>query len=127
MITDLVGVGSCASKYDSFDLIINLNYPENNTPHHHIIMKNNVIHIGINDHKDDTLYMKSLINNLLPNIINNYGENVKILFHCFSGYSRSVALATAYIALRYKVSNKEAYNMIKSKRKYIAPLENWIN
>jgi protein-tyrosine phosphatase len=126
MITDMVGVGSCGSNYNSFDLIINLNYPENNVSHHHIRMIGNVIHIGINDHKDDSLYMKSLIDNLLPNIINKYGENIKILFHCFSGYSRSIILATAYIALRYKLSYEDAYNMIKSKRRYICPLENWI-
>jgi protein-tyrosine phosphatase len=119
MITDTVAVGSCGAKYDSFDVVVNLNYPENGVSHHNIVNRGKVIVIGIHDNKDEIPYMKSLVHNLLPNIMNKYGEDAKILFHCFAGYSRSVALATAYLSMVEKISYEDAYDMIKEKRKYI--------
>ena len=132
-ITDKVAVGSCGASYNDFTLIFNLNYPENNTSRGEINkmvgtqpnrlfdqQQHTYYAIGMKDRDtpEDLETLRKAIH-LLPDV-SKKGDEV-ILFHCFAGYSRSVALATAYIALHYNKTVDEALAMIIDKRKYVGP------
>jgi len=135
-ITDKVAVGSCGAEYNDFSLIFNLNYPENDasfgkivyTQRHHGWGWNETKHscyvIGMRDSNtpEDLETLRKVIH-LIPNI----DPRNNILFHCFSGYSRSVAVATAYIAFHYNKTVEEALEMISSKRKYVGPNKAFID
>jgi hypothetical protein len=139
-ITDKVSVGSCGSDYEPYDLIFNLNYPENGAKKGTLekifgkrpndwsgFVKKYYYAIGMHDrdHPDDLETFRKAVR-VLKDVIEEQKQNgyeLKILFHCFAGYSRSVALATAYICLKYGKTVEEAFSLIKEKRKYIGPNE----
>ncbi len=90
-------------------------------------VKKNYYSIGMHDrdHPDDLETFRKAVR-VLKDVIEEQKQNgyeLKILFHCFAGYSRSVALATAYISLKYGMSAEDAFSLIKEKRKYIGPNE----
>lgn len=140
-ITPTVTVGSCGTPYDDYDLIFNLNYPENGAEKHKIKLiygwrpnqwndkndenKKYYYNIGMNDKntpKDLEIFRESI--SILKEVIEENkktSKEMKILFHCFSGYSRSVALATAYLALKDGMSVDDALELVRTKRKYIGP------
>lgn len=132
MITEGIGVGSREAKYDTFDIIINLNFPENSVRVHEIKEESKggklILKIGIFDTVKEKIYMESLVSFLLPKLVDYCRKNKekKILFHCFSGYSRSISLATAFIAMMYNKTTWEALLMIKEKRKYVKPKDEFI-
>jgi hypothetical protein len=139
-ITDKVSVGSCAAGYEPYDLIFNLNYPENNVNKGTVekifgkrpndwtgFIKKYYYAIGMHDrdHPDDLETFRKAVR-VLKDVIEEQkktGYDHKILFHCFAGYSRSVALATAYLCLKDGMSVEKAFSLIKEKRKYIGPNE----
>lgn len=143
-INDTVTVGSCGTPYDDYDLIFNLNYPENGAEKHQISyiygkrpndwnssVKKNFYNIGMYDHStpEDLKVFRECIE-ILKEIVEKQkkdGKDLNILFHCFAGYSRSVALATAYIALKEGVSVDEAFELVKSRRKYVGPNPDFID
>ena len=122
MITENIAVGSCSSKYNNFDIIINTNFPENEAKENDITIqrKDNkiIIHVGLLDspHKDKIAldYMKQII----PVIYKLYKDK-KILFHCFAGMSRSAMFAVAYLSYSLKINIDQAHDMVKNKRKFI--------
>lgn len=144
-ITDTVTVGSCGTPYDDYDLIFNLNYPENGAEKHsiklvygyrpnimytHTTKKKNFYNIGMHDRNDkkELDVLRNVIQ-ILKDLVKTEKETgvyLKILFHCFAGYSRSVAVATAYLALKEGINVDDALLLIKSKRKYIGPNQSFI-
>ncbi len=50
----------------------------------------------------------------------------RVLVHCTKGKSRSVTVIVAYLLKSYKLSLKEAYRLVKSKRDEIRPNSNFI-
>lgn len=138
-INNTVTVGSCGAPYDDYDLIFNLNYPENGAEKHKISyvygkrpnewgdksVKKNFYNIGMYDRStpEDLKIFRDCIQILkeIVEIQKKNGKDLNILFHCFAGYSRSVALATAYIAIKERISVDEAFELVKSKRKYVGP------
>lgn len=123
-VTDQVAVGSCSTPYEPFEVIFNLNYPENEARHHdHKVRFQDgrcIVHFGLIDSEEDAEYMKKvvrLMNELIPSI-----KSKKVLFHCFAGYSRSVTLAAAYLCLSGKCQTvEEGVEMVRSSRKYVGP------
>jgi hypothetical protein len=122
MITENIGIGSCASKYEDFDIILNANYPENQAKENEISVKKIknklVIHVGLIDNIDREKIALDFLKNIIP-VIHNLYKDKKILFQCFSGISRSSMFAVAYLSYSLKISIDDAHNMVKSKRKFI--------
>jgi len=144
-ITENISIGDYLSSYTPFDIVINLNYPDNRAPYHgmsgvkHKLNNEKTIYIlsiGILDYKDENII--SLIRNLFPKIrylmtyltkdltkdLTTDLEKLatpKILFHCYAGISRSSTIAIAYLAKTLHKSVHEIYNIVKSKRNCIRP------
>lgn len=129
MITDKVAIGSYQASYEPFDLIINLDYPENNVKFEEVevINKENkkIIKCGYND----TIKDSGLTDNTLKDLLNRIEDfkretlDPKILFHCYAGVSRSATVAIAYLAKSEKKTTKEIYELAKEKRPRINPNE----
>lgn len=130
MITDTVAIGSYQSSYDPFDLVINLNYPENDVKFGDIVCINKgntrIIKCGYNDYND--VIKSGLTSDKLEdllNIIENYKKDIqkeiKILFHCYAGVSRSATVAIAYLSKIENKTTKEIYKLAKEKRPRINP------
>lgn len=122
MISDKIGVGSCASDYKEFDIIINLNYPENGVKENDIEFQKKegklIMKIGLSDNISKEKEAYKYITEIIP-ILNKYYSDKKILFHCYSGISRSPCFAIAYLLYIEKIGIDDAYSLIKSKRKFI--------
>jgi len=121
MITDRIAVGSCDSQYN-FDIIVNLNYPENNVKEDEIkiIKKQNqmIILVGITDTESKEKEVYILLKNIIPVLYENY-NNSKILFHCFAGMSRSAMFAIGYLSYSMNITIEDAIELVKEKRKFI--------
>ena len=122
MITETIGVGSCSSKYEDFDVILNANFPENEVKENEIsiqkIKDKIVIHAGLIDNIDREKIALEYMKKIIPVIYKLY-KGKKILFHCFAGISRSAMFAVAYLSYSLKVSIEEAHNIVKNKRRFI--------
>jgi protein-tyrosine phosphatase len=122
MITENIGVGSCESKYDNFDVIINSNFPENEAKENDITIqkKNNkvIIHVGLLDRPDKGELALNYLKKIIPVIYKLYKDK-KILFHCFAGMSRSAMFAVAYLSYSLKITIDDAHDMVKNKRRFI--------
>lgn len=122
MITDRIAVGSCSSDYKDFDVIINLNYPENNTNENDISFYKKdgklIICFGLIDNEKKEKEALYGISEIVP-ILYKYYRGRKILFHCFAGMSRSVAFAVSYLCYSEEMTANDAYSLIKSKRKFV--------
>lgn len=122
MITDKIALGSSSSKYDNFDIIVNVNYPENGVRENDIeVQKKNgkmIIKLGLSDSvlKDKEAY--KYITEIIP-ILYKYYNDKNILFHCYAGMSRSSCFCVAYLSYIKKISIDEAHSLVKSKRKFI--------
>jgi protein-tyrosine phosphatase len=122
MITENIGVGSCASEYNNFDVILNANYPENIAKDSEITYQriNNkiIIHVGLLDTPNNDKLALDNIKEIIP-VIYKLFKDKKILFHCFAGMSRSAMFAVAYLSYSLKITISEAHEMVKMKRKFI--------
>ena len=124
MITSKIAVGSCASKYDDFDVIINLNYPENNVKENKTSYQKKddklIIRIGLSDSLENEKEAYQYMCEIIP-VLNKYYSDKKILFHCFSGISRSAAFIIAYLSYSTGQCINYSYNLVKNNRKFIQP------
>jgi protein-tyrosine phosphatase len=131
MIEEKMAVGSGCSDYKDFDVIVDLNYPENNVKENDIavIKKNNklIIKIGLmdadNEDKEKNMY-KYLVD-VIP-LLDKYYKDKRVLFHCFSGVSRSATFAIAYVLYKNNISVENSYEIVKEKRKFILPNNSFI-
>jgi hypothetical protein len=124
-IDNNIAIGNCHSDYGEFDIVINLDYPYNMVNYHDIeisYVNNKIIYkIGCYDSEDENMY--DLLNIVIPNLLGYYREknNIKILFHCHAGISRSSTLAIAFLCMSKNYSLEEAYNLVLSKRTIVKP------
>ena len=124
-----VAIGNYYSDYGEFDIIINLDYPYNMVNYHDIQISdvrddnnNKIIYkIGCYDSEDENMY--DLLNIIIPNLLEYYKENknIKILFHCHAGISRSSSLAIGFLCMSKKYSLEECYKLVLSKRPIVKP------
>jgi protein-tyrosine phosphatase len=125
-----VAIGNRLSSYDPFDVIVNLNYPYNNVKHNAIEMSNEdgkiIYRVGINDSPDEPMF--DLISIIIPDLVYLYrkNNNIKILFHCYAGISRSSTLAIAFLSLAKGYTPTYSYQISKYKRNIIQPNEGFI-
>jgi protein-tyrosine phosphatase len=116
MITDNIAIGDHRSSYDSFDVVVNLCYPENKMNHRQILISyfpKTIITVGINDRPDED--MLSLLLKIIPHLERMYNENnnIRILFHCYAGISRSSSVAIAYLMAIYKIRLEKALEIAR--------------
>lgn len=124
-ITDYISIGSSDLSYRGFHVIFDMNYPENNQPYGTISRESReyrtIWKIGISDKilaEDVELLRQALL--LLRFMIQENKETLpappRVLFQCASGYSRSIALATAYLALTENTSVDAAWEKVHAGR-----------
>lgn len=128
MITDKVAIGSYQASYKPFDLVINLDYPENGVKFGEVVCESvedtYVIKCGYNDVVKESGLTSDKLDDLLERIYEFKRETQKepnILFHCYGGVSRSATVAIAYIAKSENKTTKEIYELVKQKRPRINP------
>jgi protein-tyrosine phosphatase len=124
-----VAIGNCESDYGPFDVIVNLNYPFNKVEHNNIKREINIIkykekiifNIGINDNENER--MLDILKSVIPKLLRLYEQdkNIKILFHCYAGISRSTTLAVAFLCKAKGISLEDALMMCKNQRSIIKP------
>jgi len=125
MITDNIAIGNYLSSYEPFDVVVNLCFPQNAVEHRQIAVSTYpskiIIRIGIND--DPSESMDSLLPKIIVYLVSLYRQhpNLRILFHCYAGISRSTTVAIAYMTAVYGMTLTDAYNLVKSKRPFIQP------
>ena len=122
MITDNIAIGDHKSDYSDFDIIVNLNFPDNMMEEREIkktIKNNKIIYTaGMHDSTDEDLAY--FLDGILPDLIKE-GKDKKILFHCYAGISRSTSFAIAYIGKTYRLKYDDIYPTVKAKRSIIQP------
>jgi len=123
MITNRVAIGDYTSDYSSFDIIVNLNFPDNKVEHGYLnkmmIESNKILYrCGIYDSPQEDI--GTYINSLIPELLRD-AEGKRILFHCFAGISRSSSMCIAYLGKISNTSYTDTYNYVKSKRPCIQP------
>lgn len=133
-ITDHVAVGSRSSEYDLFDIVIDMNSPQNGTVEGDLKLDKQkrpgrtplfILKCGIQDcelegYQGYALAMFDAIHRFLGKF-NVFDYSYKILFHCYAGVSRSASAAIYHLAKVTNISTTEAYQMVKEKRKWIKP------
>lgn len=129
-IDNNVAIGNCYSNYGEFDVIINLDYPYNGVNYHDIEVNyinernenNKIIYkIGCYDSEHENMY--SLLKIIIPDLLAYYrrNKNIKILFHCHAGISRSSTLAIAFLCMAKNYSLGDAYMLSLKQRPIIKP------
>lgn len=131
-IDENIAIGDYKSDYSDFDIIVNLDFPNNGVDHHSIDMQcvGNIKHIyRIGCYDSEREDMDSLIKTLMPELVSYYirNNNVKILFHCYAGISRSSTLAIAFLCMAKRYRLWTAYGLAKSKRSIINPNRGFMN
>jgi protein-tyrosine phosphatase len=126
IILNLFLSGKYGEKYyDKFDVIINLNYPENGCPKGCLqVDKGKVYRLGIEDsHVEDLYTYFDLLSALL---ITSLKENKKVLIHCHAGISRSVSIIMAFFIKYGNMSLQDALKKIKEKRSIVGPNQSFM-
>ena len=127
-ITDNIALGNRHASYNDFDVIVNLNFPMNNTKLNEItyIKNNNMIiyNVGLYDTEDTDIML--VLNTMIPILVKSVNENKKILVHCWAGMSRSATLVIVLIATIYGLTYEDSYNFVKSKRNIVKPNNGFI-
>lgn len=113
------------SNYNNYNLIINLDYPDNKANNDclhidHLSRTQTVIRIGINDAENINIY--KYLDILVTYIHSFYGKkNIKILIHCHAGISRSVSIVIAYLMKYHNKSFDKALEIVKKIRPIAQP------
>jgi len=124
-----VAIGNRNSDYSPFDVIVNLNYPFNNVEHNNVKREINIkdykekviYNIGLNDSENEN--MLDILKLVIPKLLRLYEQdkNIKILFHCYAGISRSTTLAIAFLCKAKGLSLKDAIELAEKQRPIINP------
>lgn len=137
MITDYVAVGDRRSRYDDFDIVINLDCPTNGTTEGDVKLETRkrtgrkklfILKCGLQDCEADG-YMKyaesvfQAIHRFIEKVFekDDNRRTDKILFHCRAGISRSASAAIYYVSQSLNISTTDAYKLVKQKRKWVKP------
>lgn len=124
-IDNNVAIGNYQSDYKEFDIVVNLNFPYNGVNYHDIDKNrfgNKIVYrIGCYDSENEKMY--DLLRTIIPDLLSYYrmNKNIKILFHCYAGISRSSTLAIAFLCMAKNYSLEYAYNLVVSKRSVVKP------
>lgn len=111
--------------YNKFDIVINLNYPENKIPKNCLhVDKGKIYRVGIDDSNIDDIYTYFDLFSAL--IITSLKENKKILVHCYAGISRSVSIILAFLIKYANMSVNNGLKKIKKIRNIIQPNQSFL-
>jgi len=133
-ITPNMAIGSSESDYSPFDCIVNLNFQGEllalgNTLRHHDIRttisdtQKQITQVAIYDHPSEKECMKRALHSIIPLLVQRVRQlpNLKILFHCYAGVSRSGSLGVAYLALMESRPYDIALHRVKEMRPEVNP------
>lgn len=137
MITDYVAVGNNRSRYEDFDIVINLDCPNNGTEEGDLKLETRkrpgkkkllILNCGLQDCEADGYmeYTKSMFETIHKFIEKVFSKDSdrrkdKILFHCRAGICRSASAAIYYLSQSLNISTTDAYQLVKMKRKWVKP------
>lgn len=111
--------------YDKFDVIINLNYPENKIPKNCLhIDRGKIYRVGIDDSHIDDIYTYFDLFSAL--ILTSLKERKKVLVHCHAGVSRSVSIILAFLIKYANMSLNNGLKKIREKRNIIQPNQSFL-
>ena len=125
MITTHVAVGSLYSRYDEFDVVVNMAYRYDGDgfiKHQTTIHSEKgkmLIKIGIHDRPTEPL--DTILPEIIPILLTALEEKKKILIHCQAGISRSASVAIALLAKWKGVSLSESLRYVQGKRPIVCP------
>lgn len=112
-----VGDHRAQIDYDTFDLVVNLNYPENGVKKGDYVdtqysPKTRLIKVGIED--SDTANLSPFVNELTDTMRDYVNHNKRILLYSKEGTGRSAAILSSYLIKRYKFNTSDLMNMYRS-------------
>lgn len=126
-ITERIAIGDRKSSYKGFDVIVNLNFPNNCIEYHSIgSIKHDhctIYSIGIKDEAFESETLLHVMNDIIPKLTSSFMEkpDSRFLFHCRAGISRSVSLAIALMMETTHDSLQDALDQIQSIRPIANP------
>ena len=126
MVTSTVAIGNSSSSYEPFDVVVDLSFH----PQHQLnpleIRKEQqgpmlIYRIGLLDHPDEPI--DQVFSSIVPDLLQRTKEqpDVKILFHCQMGRSRSASMAIAYLSMLLHQSYSVVLHNIQSRRPIVQP------
>ncbi len=134
-VTENVAIGNCDSNYDLFDIVVNMDCPNNGIEKGRMDYtydsqkEIHLIRCGIEDctSPEYAPFAKSVfeeIHRAINAIKEHYSDKeVRILFHCFAGISRSVSAAIYYLSKETGMKPTFVYKIVKESRKIAKPNE----
>lgn len=146
-ITDRVAVGNRHAPYDFFDIIVNLNYPDNGVQFNdakleHVESKKNkrrkyVIKVGMFDSDLEEYkpfaarmfeHIHEWVNQLIERVNRRGHGYPRVLFHCAAGISRSVSAAVYHLSHSIQgMTPSASLALVKKKRKIANPNKGFLS
>lgn len=126
-ITDRVAIGDYKSSYAGFDVVVNLNFPNNCVSYHSIGTaydgSTTVYAVGIHDKEYESDSLSKVMDQLLPILLQRFTEKPtsRFLFHCRAGISRSVSMAMAFMVETTHSTLHQALEQIQRIRPIASP------
>jgi len=126
MITPYLALGSLYSRYNTFDVIVNMSYfcDGDGFKRHDITTTVNqegktVIRVGIYDMPTEPLDI--ILPRLIPVLIAFLSDRKRILVHCQAGKSRSSSVVIALVSVYLNIPYAESLALVQSIRPIVQP------
>jgi protein-tyrosine phosphatase len=132
-ITDRIAIGDKSSSYKVFNVVVNLNFPNNCVEYHSIgTVKDGdltIYAIGMKDEEFESDMLSHVMNQLVPLLNQVFLEQPesRFLFHCRAGISRSVSMALALMMETTHESLQDALDQIQTIRPIAHPNLGFMN